>query len=37
MADFIVMDTDLMTVEADRIPKTRVLNTFLGGKLVYKR
>lgn len=37
MADFIVMDTDLMTVEADRIPKTKVLNTFLGGKLVYKR
>ena len=37
MADFVVMDTDLMTVEAARIPKAKVANTFIGGKAVYQR
>jgi predicted amidohydrolase YtcJ len=37
MADFIVMDTDLMTVEADRIPKAKVWHTYIGGKVVFAR
>ena len=37
MADFVVIDTDLMTVEAARIPKAKVVNTFIGGKAVYQR
>ena len=37
MADFIVMDTDLMTVAAEKIPKARVFHTFIGGQQVYSR
>ncbi|MHC4282830.1 MAG: amidohydrolase, partial [Planctomycetota bacterium] len=37
LADFIVVDTDLLTCPADAIRKTQVLRTYLNGKLVYKR
>jgi predicted amidohydrolase YtcJ len=37
MADFIVMDTDLMTVEASKIPKAKVWQTYIGGQRVYQR
>jgi predicted amidohydrolase YtcJ len=37
LADFIVVDTDLLTCPADAIPRTQVLRTYLGGKLVYAR
>lgn len=37
MADFIVMDTDLMTVAAEKIPKAKVWHTYIGGKSVYQR
>jgi predicted amidohydrolase YtcJ len=35
MADFIITDEDLLGVEADAIPKIRILQTWLGGELVY--
>jgi predicted amidohydrolase YtcJ len=34
-ADFIIVDTDLMSCEADAILKTKVLATYSGGKKVY--
>jgi predicted amidohydrolase YtcJ len=36
LADFIVLDRDIMTVPELEIPRTRVLKTFLGGKLVHE-
>jgi predicted amidohydrolase YtcJ len=36
LADFVVLDRDIMTVSELQIPKTRVLKTFLGGKLVHE-
>jgi predicted amidohydrolase YtcJ len=36
LADFIVPDTDLLTCPMDAIRKTKVLRTYLNGKLVYK-
>jgi predicted amidohydrolase YtcJ len=35
-ADLIVIDRDLLTAPEDQIANTRVLQTYLGGKLVYK-
>lgn len=35
VADFIVLDRDLMTIPAKEILKTRVLATFVGGEKVY--
>ena len=35
--DFIVLDTDLLACAPDAIPRTQVLRTYLGGKLVYAR
>jgi len=35
-ADFVVLDRDIMTVPATEILSTRVLSTYLGGKLVYE-
>jgi predicted amidohydrolase YtcJ len=35
LADFLVLDRDIMTVTELQIPGTRVLKTFLGGKLVH--
>ncbi|MBM3439114.1 MAG: amidohydrolase [Bacteroidetes bacterium] len=37
MADFIVMDNDIMTVDATKIPKAKVWHTYIGGKVVYQR
>ena len=37
LADFIVIDTDLLSCPPDAIAKTSVLRTYLGGKLVYAR
>ncbi len=37
LADFIVVDNDLLTCPADAIRNTQVLRTYLNGKLVYKR
>jgi len=37
LADFIVLDTDLLTCPVDAIRETKVLRTYLNGKLVYKR
>ena len=34
-ADFILVDRDLYTVAAPEILKTRVLETFVGGRQVY--
>jgi hypothetical protein len=34
LADFIVLDRDIMTVPESEIPQTRVRMTFLGGRLV---
>ena len=36
-ADLIVLDTDLLTCPADRIRDTKVLRTYMDGKLVYGR
>ena len=35
MADFVVMNTDIMEVEAPKILKSKVTHTFIGGKMVY--
>ncbi|MBI2925485.1 MAG: amidohydrolase [Verrucomicrobia bacterium] len=36
-ADFIVLDTDLLTCPVDRIKTTQVLRTYFNGKLVYQQ
>jgi predicted amidohydrolase YtcJ len=36
LADLIVVDTDLLTCPAERIRDTKVLRTYVGGKLVYQ-
>jgi len=35
LADFIVIDRDIMTIPAEQIPATRVLRTVVGGETVY--
>ena len=37
LADFVIMDRDLMEVAAEEIPGTKVLKTFLGGEVVFER
>ncbi len=37
LADFVVLDQDIMTVAPERILNTRVLATYLGGRAVYER
>ena len=37
LADFIVVDTNLLDCEAEEIEKTKVIKTYLGGKLVFER
>lgn len=37
LADFIVVDTDLLECPPEQIEKTQVLRTYLGGRLVYER
>ena len=36
-ADFIVLDTDVLTCPVDQVAETKVLRTFLGGKQVFAR
>jgi predicted amidohydrolase YtcJ len=35
LADFVVLDTDVLTCPADRIARTQVLRTYVDGKLVF--
>lgn len=37
LADFIVLDTDLLTCADDAIAKTQVVQTYVGGKRIYDR
>ncbi len=37
LADFIVLDTDLLTCTEEKIPEIKVLRTYLGGKLIFSR
>src|SRR5262249_22259485 len=37
LADLIVIDTDLLTCPENKIAATRVLRTYVGGRLVYRR
>jgi predicted amidohydrolase YtcJ len=36
LADFAVLDTDLLKCDAERIRDTQVLRTYVGGKLIYR-
>jgi predicted amidohydrolase YtcJ len=36
-ADFIVLDTDVLTCPAEKIADSKVLATYLGGKQVFRR
>jgi predicted amidohydrolase YtcJ len=35
-ADFVVLDQDIMTVPAEDVLRTRVVQTWVGGTLVYE-
>ena len=35
-ADFVILDRDLMKVEIDKVPDTKVISTFVAGEQVYK-
>jgi len=37
LADFIVLDRDLLACPVEEVPRTEVLATYLGGKAVYER
>ena len=37
LADLIVVDTDLLECPPEKMPETQVLQTYLGGKLIYDR
>jgi hypothetical protein len=37
LADFVVLDTDLLACPADKIPEAQVLRTYMNGKLVFTR
>jgi len=34
-ADFVILSDDLMTIEDEKIPEVKVVNTFINGELVY--
>ena len=36
-ADFIIIDQNIMKIEADKIPNTKVLKTFVDGELVFQK
>ncbi len=36
LADFIVLDRDIFTIDINQVPNTKVLMTFIGGKKVYE-
>jgi len=35
LADFVIIDRDLTTIEVDEIPEAQVLRTYVGGNMVY--
>lgn len=35
-ADFVILDTDLMTAKETDLPKSKVISTFVAGKIVYQ-
>ena len=35
LADFVILDRDIMTVDIDDVKETQVLQTYLGGQIVY--
>ena len=37
LADVVVLSNDILNVKASEIPKTNVLYTIVGGKVVYRR
>ena len=37
LADFVILDNDLMMSSEGKILDTKVLSTFIGGKIVYQR
>ncbi|EDM43341.1 hypothetical protein SCB49_01262 [unidentified eubacterium SCB49] len=37
LADFTILDRDIMKIHADSIPKTKVMATFINGELVYSK
>jgi predicted amidohydrolase YtcJ len=37
LADFVVLDQDIMQVPAELVLRTRVLSTWVGGKVAYER
>jgi predicted amidohydrolase YtcJ len=37
LADFVILDQDIMKVSEECIKSTKVLKTFIAGKLVYKK
>ena len=37
LADFIVVDRDVLSVPVDELKEVKVLQTFVGGKKVYER
>ena len=37
LADFVVLDRDILRVELDKVKDTQVLQTYLDGELVYDR
>jgi predicted amidohydrolase YtcJ len=37
LADLIVLDRDILTIDPDEIPDVKVTQTWLGGRLVYER
>lgn len=34
-ADFVILDNDIMTIEDEKIPEVKVINTFINGELVF--
>ena len=34
-ADFVILNQDIMKIEGSKIPKTKVISTYLGGEKVY--
>ena len=36
-ADFIILDQDIMTIDINEVPKTKVIKTFSNGELVYQK
>ena len=34
-ADFVILSADIMTIEDEKIPEVKVINTFINGELVY--